>query len=75
MAGACVAAALLAAIGTPANAQVVQKIGNGCPSGYYSSGNFCKGTPNAKQAFPNPGGRGCPSGYYSSGGNYCVSIR
>jgi len=73
--GAGFAAALLAAIGAPANAQVVQRIGSSCPNGYYSSGNFCKGFPNAKHAIPNPGGGGCPNGYYSSGGNYCVSFK
>ena len=75
LAGTGIAAALLAAFGTPANAQVVQKIGNSCPSGYFPSGNFCKGFPNAKHAIPNPGGGGCPSGYFPSGGNYCVSFK
>jgi hypothetical protein len=71
------AAALLAAIGAPANAQALQRIGNSCPNGYYpSGGNFCKGFPNAKHAIPNPGGGGCPSGYDpSGGGNYCVSFK
>ena len=74
IAGAGIAAALLAAIGTPANAQVIQKIGNSCPNGYHSSGNFCKAwNANSKHAIPNPGGGGCPNGYHSSGGNYCLS--
>jgi len=76
IAGAGIAAALLAAIGTPANAQVIQKIGNGCPNGYHSSGNFCKANSGtSKHAIPNPGGGGCPNGYHSSGGNYCLSNR
>ena len=40
-----------------------------CPSGYYSSGNYCVPNSNAQPAIERNGS--CPSGYYSSG-NYCV---
>lgn len=41
-----------------------------CPSGYYSSGNYCVPNNNAHFAVHRKGS--CPSGYYSSG-NYCVA--
>ncbi len=40
-----------------------------CPSGYYSSGNYCVPTSSASPVIERNGS--CPSGYYSSG-NYCV---
>ena len=40
-----------------------------CPSGYYSSGNYCVPNAGARPAIPRLGS--CPSHYYSSG-NYCV---
>ncbi|MCK6390585.1 MAG: hypothetical protein L6Q40_06125 [Azonexus sp.] len=49
--------------------QVVAKNG-GCPSGYSSSGNYCKPSATAKFAIPRVGT--CPSGYGSSG-NYCLA--
>ncbi len=41
-----------------------------CPSGYYSSSNYCVPTSNARFAIVKNGS--CPSGYYSSS-NYCVA--
>jgi len=41
-----------------------------CPSGYYSSGNYCVPNANGRYAISRNGS--CPSGYYSSG-NYCVA--
>jgi hypothetical protein len=41
-----------------------------CPSGYYSSGNYCVPSTSARFALVRRGS--CPSGYYSSG-NYCVA--
>lgn len=42
-----------------------------CPSGYYTSGNYCvPSSANAKTAIIKEGS--CPSGYYTSGG-YCVA--
>jgi hypothetical protein len=44
-----------------------------CPSGYYSSGNYCLASSDSSRlALPKLGS--CPSGYYSSG-NYCISSR
>ena len=41
-----------------------------CPSGYYSSGDYCVPGSGARFALSRNGS--CPSGYYSSG-NYCVA--
>ncbi len=41
-----------------------------CPSGYYSSGDYCVPSSGARFALARNGS--CPSGYYSSG-NYCVA--
>lgn len=41
-----------------------------CPSGYYSSGNYCVPNANGRYAVSRNGS--CPNGYYSSG-NYCVA--
>jgi hypothetical protein len=41
-----------------------------CPSGYFSSGEYCVPGSNARFAVPRSGS--CPSGYFSSG-DYCVA--
>lgn len=41
-----------------------------CPSGYYSSGDYCVPSSSGRFAVVRRGS--CPSGYYSSG-NYCVA--
>lgn len=41
-----------------------------CPSGYYSSGNYCVPSSSGSQPAIDKNGS-CPTGYYSSG-NYCV---
>ncbi len=41
-----------------------------CPSGYITSGGFCKPTSNARVAVPKVGS--CPSGYITSGA-YCLA--
>lgn len=41
-----------------------------CPSGYTTSGNYCKPGSSARYAVPKNGS--CPSGYNTSG-NYCVA--
>jgi len=41
-----------------------------CPTGYYSSGNYCVPGSNARFAIERDGS--CPTGYYSSG-KYCVA--
>jgi hypothetical protein len=41
-----------------------------CPSGYYSSNQYCVPTSSAKFAIKRDGS--CPSGYFASG-NYCIA--
>lgn len=41
-----------------------------CPSGYNTSGNYCKPSHHARFAVPKYGS--CPSGY-STSGNYCLA--
>ena len=59
----------LVSLGAHAGALPLQKNG-GCPSGYYSSGNYCVPSSSSSSAAIAKTGS-CPSGYYSSG-NYCV---
>lgn len=44
----------------------------GCPSGYSTSGDYCRPLNNARFALPKRGG--CPSGY-STSGSYCLAGR
>jgi hypothetical protein len=52
---------------------IIQKSGSNCPTGYYSSGNYCKqySSDSDKQAIPRDKGSDCPGGWYKSG-QYCV---
>ncbi len=60
-----------AAIAAPPAAPLAKD--GSCPTGYYSSGNYCLASSDSNRlAIPKRGS--CPSGYYSSG-NYCVSSR
>jgi hypothetical protein len=47
----------------------VPKVGS-CPSGYSTSGNYCKPSGGARFALPKVGS--CPSGY-STSGDYCLA--
>jgi hypothetical protein len=55
---------------TAANAQTPVVKNGSCPTGYYTSGNYCVPYRNTERpAIPKVGS--CPTGYYTSG-NYCV---
>lgn len=53
---------------------VIQKVGKDCPTGTYSSGDYCKSysstTKRGTRVISNTGGGKCPVGWYTSG-NYC----
>lgn len=53
---------------------VVPKVGDSCPTGTYSSGDYCKTFGSAEkrgiQVITNPSGGKCPTGWYRSG-DYC----
>ena len=56
------------------NNKVIEKIGFSCPTGFYSSGGFCKAYKNnTKSVILNRDGKICPSGYFSSAKYYCLS--
>jgi len=57
-----------AALALPPASPIIKN--GSCPSGYSSSGNYCKPGSNARYAVPKNGS--CPSGY-SSSGNYCIA--
>ena len=53
---------------------IIEKYGPNCPSGFYSSGGFCKSHKNNKRnVILNKNKKNCPSGYFSSGIYYCLS--
>lgn len=64
----CSLAVASACLAAPPAAPILKE--GSCPSGYYSSGNYCVPNSSARFALPKLGS--CPSGYYSSG-NYCVA--
>ena len=53
---------------------VIQKVGGDCPTGTYSSGDYCKyfssTSERGTRIVANPSGGKCPTGWYRSGG-YC----
>lgn len=53
---------------------VIQKVGKDCPTGTYSSGDYCKSYSSSNKrgtrVISNAGGGSCPIGWYTSG-NYC----
>lgn len=56
------------AVAAPAPQPIIRD--GSCPTGYYSSGNYCVPGSNARFAIERTGS--CPTGYYSSG-KYCVA--
>lgn len=62
--------AMVLAAGTTSAQDALPKIGV-CPSGYYSSANYCMpSNARARPALPKSGA--CPTGYYQSG-SYCLA--
>ena len=59
---------------TALSADVIPKVGDRCPSGTYSSGDYCKtfksNEERGSRVVGNPSGGKCPSGWYRSG-DYC----
>ncbi len=53
---------------------VIEKVGSKCPSGSYSSGDYCKTYSSSQKrgtkVISNPSGGSCPTGWYTSG-DYC----
>jgi hypothetical protein len=52
----------------------IEKVGRGCPLGFYSSGNYCLSSPSNDREAIQKTGNSCPLGWFSSG-NYCVKSR
>jgi len=52
----------------------IEKVGGGCPLGFYTSGNYCGSSPSNDSEAIQKTGKGCPLGWYSSGG-YCTMNR
>ena len=54
----------------------IQKIGSQCPTGFYTSGGFCKPYKNnRRKAILNINKSRCPSGFFLSAKFYCVSYQ
>jgi hypothetical protein len=68
LAGMALVAAMIPAQAAP-TPQPLARSGS-CPSGYFSSGDYCVPGQGARFALARNGS--CPSGYFSSG-NYCVA--
>ena len=53
---------------------VIPKVGDSCPTGSYSSGDYCKSFKSSAESgtrvVGNPSGGKCPTGWYRSG-DYC----
>jgi hypothetical protein len=52
----------------------IEKSGNGCPLGFYASGNYCLSSPSNERETIQKSGNACPLGWFSSG-SYCVKNR
>jgi len=46
----------------------------GCPPGFYTSGNYCLSSPSSNREAIHKTGKSCPLGWYSAG-SYCVKNR
>ena len=56
--------------------QIIEKIGNQCPIGFYTSGGFCKSYKNnQRKAILNRHNLQCPAGFFQSGKYYCLSYK
>ena len=54
--------------------QIIEKITNKCPMGFYATGGFCKSYKNNKRkAILNRNNLQCPSGFFQSAKYYCLS--
>ena len=54
--------------------QIIEKINNKCPMGFYATGGFCKSYKNNKRkAILNRNNMQCPSGFFQSAKYYCLS--
>ena len=54
--------------------QIIEKINNKCPMGFYATGGFCKSYKNNKRkAILNRNNLQCPSGFFQSAKYYCLS--
>ena len=54
--------------------QIIEKISDRCPIGFYTSGGFCKSYKNNKRkAILNRSNLQCPSGFFQSAKFYCLS--
>ena len=64
---------LTAALALPAQADIIQKVGDSCPTGSYSvSGGYCKSfsSNSDEKTLANPSGGRCAVGWYKQG-SYC----
>jgi len=56
--------------------QIIEKIGNQCPIGFYTTGGFCKSYKNNKRkAVLNRNNLQCPNGFFKSAKYYCLSYQ
>ena len=61
-------------VGAAQASDVIRKVGKDCPTGTYSSGDYCKAFSSTKKkgtrVIANPSGGNCPAGWYRTG-DYC----
>lgn len=54
-----------------AEGEIINKVGDDCPTGTYATQGYCKSFPSSDNRYiGNPTGGRCPAGMYKSG-NYC----